>query len=96
MAASNISSNFTNSIYNPEAFNAVRDFVYETLEIIRNIIFTEKEITFETITETSNLYEIIVKRYGRFDEDKLNNFMLLNNISSYLTLIRAGTQVRFN
>ena len=94
--ASNISSNFTNSIYNPEAFNAVRDFVYETLEIIRNIIFTEKEITFETITETSNLYEIIVKRYGRFDEDKLNNFMLLNNISSYLTLIRAGTQVRFN
>lgn len=94
--ASNISSNFTNSIYHPEAFNTVRDFVYQTLEIIRNIIFTEKEITFETITETSNLYEIIVKRYGRFDEDKLNNFMLLNNISSYLTLIRAGTQVRFN
>jgi hypothetical protein len=94
--ASNISSNFTNSIYNPEAFNAVRDFVYQTLEIIRNIIFTEKEITFETISETSNLYEIIVKRYGRFDEDKLNNFMLLNNISSYLTLIKAGTQVRFN
>ena len=94
--ASNISSNFTNSIYHPEAFNTVRDFVYQTLEIIRNIIFTEKEITFETIAETSNLYEIIVKRYGRFDEDKLNNFMLLNNISSYLTLIRAGTQVRFN
>ena len=94
--ASNISSNFTNSIYHPEAFNTVRDFVYQTLEIIRNIIFTEKEIIFETIAETSNLYEIIVKRYGRFDEDKLNNFMLLNNISSYLTLIRAGTQVRFN
>ena len=93
--SANISSNFTNNTFDPQAFNSVRDFVYQTLETIRTVIFNEKNTTYQTITEASNVYEIVIKKYGKLDEETLENFMLLNNISSYNDLIKSGTQVKF-
>jgi hypothetical protein len=94
-SGANISSNFTNSTFDPEAFNAVRDYVYQTLEVIRNVIFNEKDITYQIVSEASNVYEVVIKKYGVLDEEILKSFMLINNISSFDYLIKSGTQVKF-
>jgi len=94
-SGANISSNFTNSAVDPEAFNAVRDYVYQTLEVIRNVIFNEKDITYQIVSEASNVYEVVIKKYGILDEEILKSFMLINNISSFDYLIKSGTQVKF-
>lgn len=94
-SSANISSNFTNTTLDPQGFNSVRDYVYQTLETIRTAIFNEKNIVYQIITEPSNVYEILIKRYGTLDEEALESFMLLNNISSYNDLIKSGTQVKF-
>lgn len=94
-SGANISSNFTNSTFDPEAFNTVRDYVYQTLEVIRNVIFNEKDITYQIVSEASNVYEVVIKKYGILDEEILKSFMLINNISSFDYLIKSGTQVKF-
>lgn len=94
-SSANVSSKFTNSTFDPEGFNVIRNYVYQTLESIRIVIFNEKDTVYQTIIEASNVYEIVIKRYGSLDEDMLQNFMLLNNISSYGELIKSGTQVKF-
>lgn len=93
-ANANISSNFTNSVFEPEAFETVRDYVYQTLETIRAFIFNENDFTVETITETSNVYEVVAKKYGSLD--KLEEFFELNQLTSYSEIIKGGTQLKFN
>ena len=93
-ANANISSNFTNSVFEPEAFETVRDYVYQTLETIRAFIFNQNDFTVETITETSNVYEVVAKKYGSLD--KLEEFFELNQLTSYSEIIKGGTQLKFN
>lgn len=93
-ANANISSNFTNSVFEPEAFESVRDYVYQTLESIRVFIFSQNDFTVESTTETSNVYEIVAKKYGSLD--KLEEFFILNQLTSYSQIIKGGTQLKFN
>ena len=94
-AKANISLSFTNNTFEAEAFNTVRNYVLQTLESIRSVIFNEQDITFQTITEPSNVYEVIAKRYGNIEDERLESFMLLNKIFAYTQLIKSGTQVKF-
>lgn len=89
----NISSDFTNSVFEPESFETVRNYVLQTLEVIRNAIFNGTEIITQTINERSNVYEVVIKKYGSLD--KLEEFVQLNQITSYSDLIEGGTQLKF-
>ena len=93
-AEANVSSNFTNSVFEPEAFEATRDYVYQTLEAIRAFIFNDKGLTTKSIIEPSNIYEIVAKYYGSLD--KIDDFVELNKFSSYSEVIENGYQVKFN
>lgn len=93
-SSANISSKFTNNIFTPDALEAVRDYVFQTLEVIREYIFNSEDYVTQEIIEPSNVYEIVAKRYGSLD--KLEEFMLVNKITSYSEIIQGSTQVKFS
>jgi hypothetical protein len=91
----NIASKFTNNILTPLGMTVMQDYVFQTLESIRNAIFNQKEIETKVITETTTVFHVVAYKYGRIDDDELKNFMLINKFTDYSMLVKSGTIVKF-